>query len=260
MNVRLGAEQLEIYRSDGFLILESYFPADLMEELLVIARADRAFIENAATKEDSEGRASRLRLRYDLPRDVYAALTRSRGIVEPMEQLIGSEVYHYHHKMMLKEPRVGGAWEWHQDFGYWYAHFLYPDLASCMIAIDRATRQNGCLQVLRGSHRMGRIDHGQTGTQTGADVERVEAALLEMELVHCELQPGDVLFFHCNLLHRSDPNTSDDPRWSLICCYSAAHNPPFRDDVPGHYARLDPLDEAQVREMSSDHWRLVVGG
>ena len=108
--------------------------------------------------------------------------------------------------------RVGGAWEWHQDFGYWYAHFLYPDLASCMIAIDRATRQNGCLQVLRGSHRMGRIDHGQTGTQTGADVERVEAALLEMELVHCELQPGDVLFFHYCLVHGSMSNQTKEPR------------------------------------------------
>ena len=97
------------------------------------------------------GQGSRLSLRYDLPASVYSAYARHRAIVEPMEQLIGQEVFHYHHKMMLKEPRVGGAWEWHQDYGYWYANFLRADMASCMIAVDRANRENGCLQVLRGA-------------------------------------------------------------------------------------------------------------
>ena len=31
-----------------------------------------------------------------------------------------SEPYHSHTKVLLKEPQSGGAWEWHQDFGYWY--------------------------------------------------------------------------------------------------------------------------------------------
>jgi hypothetical protein len=35
-----------------------------------------------------------------------------------MERLLDGEVYHYHHKMILKEPKIGGAWEWHQDYGY----------------------------------------------------------------------------------------------------------------------------------------------
>ncbi len=39
-------------------------------------------------------------------------------------------VCHFHSKLMQKEPRVGGAWEWHQDYGYWYKNeFLFsrPD-------------------------------------------------------------------------------------------------------------------------------------
>ena len=87
---------------------------------------------------------------------------------------------------------------------------LLPDMGSCMIAIDRATRENGCLQVLRGSHTMGRIEHGKTGDQTGADLERVDVARQRFELVYVELDPGDAVFFHANLLHRSDQNRSDN--------------------------------------------------
>ena len=100
-------------------------------------------------------------------------------------------MYHYNSKMMLKEPRVGGAWEWHQDYGYWYQNgCLYPFMASCMIALDRATKENGCLQILKASHHMGRVEHGRFGGQTGADPERVNEALKRLELVFCEMEPG----------------------------------------------------------------------
>ena len=62
-------------------------------------------------------------------------------------------------------------------------------MASCMIAVDRATKENGCLQVIKGSHKLGRVEHGVTGEQTGADMERVNAALQRLE--------WQVLFDHC---------------------------------------------------------------
>lgn len=65
----------------------------------------------------------------------------------------------------------------------------------------RCTKANGCLQVLKGSHKMGRIDHATVGRQAGADLERVEEAKKLFPLVHVEMEPGDTLFFHCNLLH-----------------------------------------------------------
>jgi hypothetical protein len=124
-----------------------------------------------------------------------------------------------------------------QDYGYWYTNFLTSDLASCMIALDRSTKANGCLQVLKGSHKAERISHGPVGVgQTGADPARV--ALLQeqgrLEVVHCEMEPGSVLFFHSNLLHSSAPNRSPYSRWSLICCYGACGNPPL-----AHHAEPD---------------------
>ena len=132
---------------------------------------------------------------------------------------------------MQKEPKVGGAWEWHQDYGYWYKNeFLLPDqMMSVMIAITEANKENGCLQVIKGSHKMGRIEHGFAGEQVGASQHYVDLALKTMEHVYVELKPGDALFFHSNLLHRSEANLSDNSRWSLISVYNRAGNVPYNE-------------------------------
>ena len=103
-------------------------------------------------------------------------MSASPRIVNGVRALLREDVYHWHSKVMLKEPRQGGAWEWHQDYGYWYHDGApYPRLLSCMIALDPATRENGCLKVLVGSHLLGRLDHGRQGSQVGADPERIAA-------------------------------------------------------------------------------------
>jgi ectoine hydroxylase len=248
---RLTTQQIAQYQEDGYLQLDGLFDAEEVALLLKIAKTDQRMAADAQGRQDADGRISKLTLRNDLEDDIYSAFVRCPRIVEPMQQLLGGEVYHWHHKMMLKEPRVGGAWEWHQDYGYWYAQCLYPLLASCMIAVDRSTQENGCLQVLKGSHQIGRIEHGVTGEQVGADLERVEAAQEQMDLVHCELEPGTALFFDGNLLHCSAQNRSENPRWSLICCYNAARNSPYKQVAGGHpdYSKLEMCDDALIKEV-----------
>jgi hypothetical protein len=78
---------------------------------------------------------------------------------------------------------------------------------------------------------MGRVEHGFSGEQVGASQRYVDLALQTMELVFVELQPGDALFFHSNLLHRSEANLSDRPRWSMISCYNRASNIGYNDSA-----------------------------
>ena len=107
-------------------------------------------------------------------------------MVNSAEKLLGGEVYHYHSKMIMKDPKVGGAWTWHQDYGYWYQNGVLASPArSAFIAVDPATRENGCMQVMRGSHELGRIDHVLTGDQAGADMERVNEILKRLEAGLC---------------------------------------------------------------------------
>src|SRR5205823_4545204 len=151
-------------------------------------------------------------------------------IVNNIRILMAEEIAFFHGKVMLKEARQGGAWEWHQDYGYWYDQgYAFPRLMSAFVALDPAVRANGCLQVLRGSHRLGRLSHSKVGTQTGADPSRIAQIETLFERVYCEMTPGSVLFFHCNLLHASGPNESDRPRRSFIICYNALGNPQFTE-------------------------------
>ena len=255
---RVTDDHVAEFNENGYIIVKELFNAQEMDLLLKIGKGDRALAAETRATKDAEGGESKLALRNDLPDTMYSAIVKSRRVADNIEKLIGDEVYHFHHKMMVKEPRVGGAWEWHQDYGYWYKnnHCLFPDMASCYIAVDKASKENGCLQVIRGSHKCGRIEHGVTGTQTGADVDRVNHILERLPLDYVEIEPGTACFFHSNLLHRSDQNRSENPRWSLICCYNTKHNDPFVKIEHGHpnYSPLDRLEDEEVLEIGRRQW------
>lgn len=249
-------DELRQFQCDGYVVVQNLLNAEEVELLARISRADQELSRNAYGRSDGQGAVVTLSVRNELVGNYYSAIARSERIVRRMELFLGDEVYHYHHKLILKEPRVGGAWEWHQDYGYWYNNgCLTPDMGSCLIAIDRATPVNGCLQVLRGSHHIGRINHGPIGDQTGADLERVAVAIERYETVPVSLEPGSAVLFHSNLLHRSDQNRSEDPRWALICCYNTKQNDPYQESRHPQYSPLAVLPDDQLLEHGQSAWK-----
>jgi ectoine hydroxylase-related dioxygenase (phytanoyl-CoA dioxygenase family) len=245
----LRDELIPEYERNGYALVKGMFDRDEIGLLRRAAKEDRQLDQHSFGRGDGEGGTVRLSL-WNHPGDtLYGMFARCETIVNSAEKLLEGEVYHYHSKMIMKDAKVGGAWAWHQDYGYWYQNgVLFPLLTSAFIAVDPATKENGCLQVLKGSHRMGRVDHVLTGDQAGADLERVHEAQKRLELVHVEMDPGDVLFFSANLLHRSDQNKSDNPRWSMICCYNAARNDPYKEAHHPRYTPLQKVPDSAIRE------------
>lgn len=229
----LTAGQVNAFHKDGYVIVPGFFNTGEIKKLYDVAIADSAINKNTYDLNDQSGKKTKLTLWFTPGNDIYGLLTKSGRMIGSANQLMEGDaaVCHFHSKLMQKEPKVGGAWEWHQDYGYWYKNeFLFPNqMISIMVAITEATRHNGCLQVIKGSHKMGRVEHGFAGEQVGASQHYVDLALKTMELVYVELKPGDALFFHTNLLHRSGPNLSDNARWSLISCYNRQSNVPYNE-------------------------------
>jgi len=247
--------QVKDFNRDGFIIVRGNFNAEEISLLARASREDKALDQAATSRDDGQGKPVRLTAWNHPGNGIYGMFARCRRVVDAVEQLLEDEVYHYHSKMILKDARTGGAWAWHQDYGYWYQNgCLYPDFISVSTAVDRATRQNGCMQVLVGSHKLGRVNHILSGEQAGADLERVNEARKRLTLVHCEMEPGDSLYFHANLLHCSAANESDHPRWSLISCYNAKHNDPFKESHHPRYTPLQKVDDAEVLRVARERF------
>jgi len=247
---KLNQNQIASYHQDGFINVTAFFNQEEIDLLSRAAKEDRMLGEHSFSKDDGTGAKVRLSL-WNHPGDgIYGMFARCHKLVDSVEQVLGEEVYHYHSKMIMKDPKVGGAWAWHQDYGYWYQNgVLRPDLCSVSIAVDAASRENGCLQVLKGSHKMGRVDHILSGDQAGADRERVEIAKQRFELIHCTMNPGDALFLHPNLLHASARNDSDKPRWSMICCYNAKSNDPYKESHHPRYTPLKKVPDEMIKKV-----------
>ncbi len=95
---------------------------------------------------------------------------------------------------------------------------------------------------------MGRIEHGFSGEQVGADMEKVNEALKVLQHDYLEMQPGDTAFFHCNTLHASAANLSDKPRWSIITAYNLASNKPYKDVHESSYTPIKPFKGNLLKE------------
>jgi phytanoyl-CoA hydroxylase len=252
---QLTARQIADYHRDGYLIVEGFLSTQEVDKLYGIATEDESLRNHAFDLNDQTGKKTKLTLWYNPGDDAFGLLTRSKRMVGSADWLMdgNSPVCHFHSKLMQKEPRVGGAWEWHQDYGYWYKNeFLFPDqMISIMIAITTANKANGCLQVIGGSHKMGRIEHGFAGEQVGASQHYVDLALKTMPLIYVELAPGDALIFHPNLLHRSEANLSDKARWSLISVYNRQGNRGYNEPQGSHAVPVRMVPDEALMEWEA---------
>lgn len=236
---RLDEADRAAFWADGYVFKRSMLSPEEVALANRVIETDPAIRGSRLKLADAQGGSTELALWNHPGEDVFGMIARSERVAGGAERLLGGEAYHYHSKLTMKRPGGGRRWEWHQDYGYWYQNgCLYPDMLSVAVALEPATRENGCMQVLRGSHALGRIEHGRVAGQTGADPERVEEALRRLELVHCEMSPGDALFFHANTLHCSAANLSERSRNLLICCYNKATNDPYK---PHHHPGYTPL-------------------
>ncbi len=179
--------------------------------------------------------------------DVFAKVTRRAAIFDRLEHFFQDRIYVYHNKITLKYPGVVG-FRYHQDYAYWYdMGCLYPDMATVMIAVDPANRRNGCLKMLAGSHKLGRINHvfDDGVSDSGVDPARLAEIEKHLQEEYLELDSGDIVIFHCNTLHGSDDNRSQDSRIALLGCYNTRHNNPY------HSPHGHPFYQEQSRVVES---------
>ncbi|MEC4983917.1 MAG: phytanoyl-CoA dioxygenase family protein [Oscillatoria sp. PMC 1068.18] len=247
----LTQEQIAHYNEDGYVIVRNFFAPEEIEPLRQACDKDHS-LNNTQSEVDYGGTGFKLSVWSELGDSMLGVMPRMARVVDAAEALEGEECYHWHSKIVLKKPGEGTV-AWHQGFGTWYEDYcLYPKIVSCCIAINENTPENGCLQIAKGSHHLGRIENVMlpNSNSNGTDPDRLKIVLERLEIVYCEMQPGDAVFFHANTLHGSDLNQTDDIRVALFCTYNVVSNEPYNLENQQHhrYIPLEKVPDSALRE------------
>src|SRR5258708_15198077 len=149
----LSADDVRTFHEDGLVFVRGLFDAEETGLLRRAMEEDPQVRDHMLDRLDANGASTKISLWNRAGDSVYGLAARCARVVDTAEALLGGPVYHFQSKLTAKEPLVGGAWEWQQDYGYWYHNgCLFPNLASIMLALDRTSRDNGCLPLVPGSN------------------------------------------------------------------------------------------------------------
>lgn len=197
-------EMKESFRGQGYIMVRKLFN-DKEMTLLRDCFNTEEFRDKMFTRSDGGSSGFQMALWWSPGDDTIGLVTRCRRIVSTMQQLLGGhELYVLSSKLVAKEPHVGGAFAWHQDYGYFYENgVMFPDCGSVSIPLHKCYKENGCLQIIPGSHLLGRLNHNRKGDLATIDMDRFSAIIDRLgEPVFLESEPGDVLFFHREFIFR----------------------------------------------------------
>ena len=227
-NYSLNKEQVEKYNRDGFVVMRGLFEKTELEPLQRAYSEDPTINGSAFGMVGESGIPHPICVWTECGDDIIGIIPRMDRTVDAVESLLGEACYHWHSKITVKPPHCPAPIGWHQDYGSWYEDgVLFPRMLSMGLAIEPATREKGCLQVVPGSQRMGRIDHRANDNGPDTLSIRVDEAKRVLGLEYCELDVGDAVFFDCNTLHGSGSNDTDTARLMIFCSYNAASNEPI---------------------------------
>ena len=215
----LSREQVQFWNDNGYLLVKGIITKeeaanyrkechDLAQRLTAIRDINAIWGSAAALSEES---AKTVIQHCHDPQFYSAAFSKlimdDRFTAACSELMDTPNVQLHHVKMFIKPPERGAPFPMHQDWPY------FPHRDDSMIAaifhFDDSTEEKGCVRVVPGSHKRGRIEHSVEGGWHLKDYVQEESTT-------CIAEPGDALFFRYLTIHGSGINVSDEARTTTL--------------------------------------------
>lgn len=256
---RYSPEELDQFARDGALIVRGLVDA---ETLRLMREATRRGLEGpigpveyeadvrypgAPPSRAAAGGETIRRLKAAHGRDpVFTEWVSRPEVTGRLEQVLGGRVVMplaHHNCIMTKQPAWGSVTRWHQDIRYW--SFARPELVNLWIALGHEEESNGGLLVIPGTHRMtfarDRLDEALFLRE-----DHPENAPLIAARRPVELEPGDVLMFHCLTFHAAGQNHSSATKCSAVFTFRHV------DNLPRPGTRSSAMGELLLPSASRD--------
>ena len=231
----LNLKQVEKYRKDGFLVLRNIFTRKECDKLKKI------LIKEINTGQEKLQKSSRQTIEKrnenkiaDIPRKIevgllqdiahrnskFMLLAKDGRLISIINQLFGEEVDAYRlfrSLSVFKNSKIISKSSLHQDMEYWKGGF---NKLTVWISLDKVTQQSGSLCLIPGSHKKFH-KHVKKEKVLEAFPLMVQDVNLSQKVI-TEVDIGDIVIFHCRIIHGSEENVLGKDRYSLIFTYQPA--------------------------------------
>lgn len=215
-----ASTEAQFFNENGFVVLRDLLSPEevgaVSDEIDRIVRGEVDYVPDHDIVYEPNSRRVRNAFRLHQYNPFFMELARNPKIVTVVEEIFGKPIRLYASQLFAKPPEVGTAVPQHQDMPYW--PFAPYELLSAWIALDDSTIENGCVRHVKGSHKLGILNHvpsGVPGNSLGLSDDAIEG----MEEVPVEVSRGSCILHHCLTVHRSEPNRSTHARRGLIYVY-----------------------------------------
>jgi len=222
--MQLSKEQLDEFRENGFLLIRNFLDERSCDIIKDIAKVHLKYkIEPIETEyeyigiDKDEYKESVRRLRQVYDRDIVFKNWMQNFEIRPiLKQVLDEDVVlvtAHHNSIMTKLAHTSTNTEWHRDSRYW--HYNGNNLVSVWLALGKEDSSNGVLEFIPGSHKMSLKEH-QFDERSFFRSDLEENKKLIDNKVSFDLNKGDIVLFHSELLHRANENKTNEDKISFV--------------------------------------------
>lgn len=230
--MKLTNKQIEEFNKNGLLLIKNFANEKLCDKILEKAKYH---LDNKIKPIESEQEYLRVddnskittlrRLRQVYHREnIFKNWMENNKIRPILRQLLDDTpvlTLAHHNSIMTKMPKDSSRTTWHQDRRYW--NFENDNLLSVWLSLGEEHLTNGGLEFILGSHKTDFKKEQFDETVSFKD-NLAENKQLINKAVHYDLNKGDIILFHCKILHHAYKNSTLKPKISFVYTVKAKSN------------------------------------
>ena len=204
--MKLNSDQLKMFEQDGAI-----FPIKVLDETL-LSHSRKGVMDVESVSEEMFPGLPFSHLFFSWARD----LVTQPSVLDAVESLLGPELLVYATQLLIKPPRDPNFISWHQD-GVSAGWYRWPAVAA-WVALEDSTMENGCMQIVTGSHQGGRLPHGPAPLENNMllNTDLVLSEIDESQVRSLVLKAGEMSLHHTSVVHGSLANRSDQKRVGFV--------------------------------------------
>lgn len=156
-------------------------------------------------------------------------------VLDLVEPITGPDIVLWSSHFICKDPYVGRATPWHEDSAFWEGRLTsYDNIVTVWLALDRSTKENGCMSVIPGTHRNGFSKYTEADLSRNTFRKQIADTVDESKTVYFELEPGECSLHDSRIVHGAKPNTSAHRRCGYTMRYLPAASRVIPEKNPAH--------------------------